>query len=178
MGTARPGAAGRAPFLGVLMLIQIKIGATNSRYPHQFNQTGFIGETCASSPMVLRPIFQMTVGLKDRERRNAPLDCECDGNYRCEQNPSRATITRENRAAIHHKDRSRHYQKQHKRLVSRNPDRQRPGGSAREPPRARHIGGLQSLRTPALRKSRSRPAESTTIDDQACQAPCHERGWG
>ena len=83
--------------------------------------------------MVLRPIFQMTVGLKDRERRNAPLDCECDGNYRCEQNPSRATITRKNRAAIHHKGRGRHYQKEHKRLVSRNPDRQRPGGSAREP---------------------------------------------
>ncbi len=65
----------------------------------------------------------MTVGLKDRERRNAPLDCECDGNYRCEQNPSRATITRENRVAIQQKGRGRHYQKQHKRLVSRNPDR-------------------------------------------------------
>ena len=90
----------------------------------------------------------MTVGLKDRERRNAPLDCECDGNYRCEQNPSRATITRKNRAAIHQKGRGRQHQKQHKRLVSRNPDRHGPGDSAREPPRARHIGGLQNLRTP------------------------------
>ncbi len=40
------------------MLIQIKTGATNSRYPHQFNQTGFIGETCASSPMVLAQFFK------------------------------------------------------------------------------------------------------------------------
>jgi hypothetical protein len=58
-----------------------------------------------------RPIFQMTVGLKDRERRNALLDRECNPNYRREQNPSRATISRENHAAIHNKDRGRHYQK-------------------------------------------------------------------
>src|SRR6476661_8266412 len=91
----------------------------------------------------------MRRGPKDRERRNTPLDCKCDGNYRREQNPSRAKITRKDRAAIHHKGRARYYQKQHKRLVSRDPDRQRPGGSARQPPRARQVGGLQSLRTPA-----------------------------
>src|SRR6476646_3880669 len=90
----------------------------------------------------------MRRGPKDRERRNTPLECECDGNYRREQNPSRATITRKNRVAIQHKGRGRQYQKEQKGLVSRDPDRQRPSGSAREPPRASHIGGLQSLRTP------------------------------
>ena len=99
--------------------------------------------------MVRAQLSKMTGGLKDRERGNPPFDCKCDGNYRCEQNPSRATITRENRAAIQHKSRGHHYQKEDKRLVSRNPDRQRPGSSARQPPRARHVRGLQSLRTPA-----------------------------
>lgn len=60
-GRAQPQPARRgegAPFLGVLMLFQIKTGATNSRNPHQFNQTGFIVETCASSPMVLAQFFK------------------------------------------------------------------------------------------------------------------------
>ena len=55
MGEARRAGAS---LLGVLMLIQIKTGVINRRYPHQFNQTGFIGDTCTSSPMVLAQFFR------------------------------------------------------------------------------------------------------------------------
>src|SRR5436305_15066555 len=34
------------------MLIQINNGAIKSRYPHHRNQTGFVGDTWASSPIV------------------------------------------------------------------------------------------------------------------------------
>src|SRR5262245_35519528 len=61
IGMARPEPARRgegAPFLGLLMPIQIRVGAINRRYPHQFNQIGFIGDTCTSSPIVLAQLFR------------------------------------------------------------------------------------------------------------------------
>jgi len=58
-----------APFR-VLMLIQIKTAATNSKYPHQFSQTGFIGETCASSRWCSPNLSndRWTEGSRPRER--------------------------------------------------------------------------------------------------------------
>src|SRR3954471_6062555 len=56
MGGARPPGA---PFLSVLRLSQIKTGATRSMYPHQRSQTGFSGETYASSPIVLAQFLKL-----------------------------------------------------------------------------------------------------------------------
>src|SRR5439155_22617057 len=49
------------PSFRAVKLIQIKKGASNTRYPHQRNQTGFAGETCASSPIVLAQYLKIAL---------------------------------------------------------------------------------------------------------------------
>src|SRR5438067_13922735 len=46
------------------MSIQIKNGATKSRYPHQRSQTGFAGDACASSPVVRAQFLKIGLGCK------------------------------------------------------------------------------------------------------------------
>src|SRR5437588_12375325 len=46
------------------MLIQIKNGATKSRYPHQCNQTGFVGDTWTSSPIVRDQFLKIALECK------------------------------------------------------------------------------------------------------------------
>src|SRR5436190_20562812 len=50
--------------LFLLTLIQIKNGVIRRKYPHQRNQIGFAGETCASSPIVLAQFLKITFAWK------------------------------------------------------------------------------------------------------------------